>query len=495
MTSFHKKFGWPTGDSDSDVPLWVSNEMGWIMSTFALGAIVGAALTGAVADWLGRKKTIQLFAFIFTVGAFFQSLSNVITYLYIGRILGGIGVGGFSTIAPIYMSEISPANMRGAIIAMQQLSITFGIFFASASNMGLQYWEEGWRISYAGNGVFAIAVFFLMFVCVESPRWLVKVGKEDEAIVVLKILHHEEEVDGELQDIIYDEKISQIAHATKWKDLFTEERDMKFRTIVGMCVLGLQQFTGINVTFYFAPIIFSNFMSTQASLGAMMGLCFINFIATAFSLRLIENVGRRKLMIVGAGFMAIFSYGIAIFTSDAVYNGMTILAALIILLNALYVSVFEFSWGPIGWIIPSEIYPLELRGKAVSLSTACNWCCNFLVGRMTPIFIRPSVLDIDGTYAFFGTWCVVLLFFSLLYIPETKGIELEHMDKVFRDFRKNPMAKRVSSIQLTCSTTPSMERSDRSASVVEPQESSHGVEAQESSHVVEPQESFHGGSN
>eukprot|EP01084_Bolivina_argentea_P200020 342108_1 len=443
MTSFQEKFGWPTEADNSDAPMWVSNEMGWIMSTFALGAIVGSSWAGTASDWLGRKKAIQLFAFIFTVGALFQLLCNVITYLYIGRILGGIGVGGLSTVSPIYLSEISPAYMRGTFIAFQQLSITFGIFLASSANMGLQYWDNGWRISYAGSGLFAIAVFFLMFFCVESPRWLVKVGNNDGAMVVLKTLHYEEEVVEELQNIVHDEKMSQIAHSTKWKDLFDEKRDMKFRTIVGI---------------------------SEAALGAVVGLCFVNFVSTLFSLRLVEKIGRRNLMIYGAGFMVFFSYCIVLLVSPSIYGDSIGFALIFLFFNALYVAAFEFSWGPIGWIIPSEIFPLELRGKAVSLSTVCNWSCNFLVGRMTPILIRSKVFDINGTYAFFGSCCVALVFFSFLYVPETKGIELEHMDAVFRDFRNNSMAERLRHIELKRSTS-SMERPGEQNCVLEPQES------------------------
>ncbi len=294
-----------------------------------------------------------------------------------------------------------------------------------------------------------------MFVCTGSPRWFVKVRREDKAREALSILRYDDEVDEELQDIMYDEKVSQMAHSTKWRDLFTEKRNMRFRTMVGVLTLGLQQFTGINVTFYFAPIIFSNFLDTPAALGCNLVLCFVNFFSTIFSLRLIDSIGRRKLMILGAMYMSFFSYGISIFTSDAVYgdgDGKTWIIVVFVLLNAAYVATFELSWGPIGWVLPAEIFPLELRGKAVSISTAANWLCNFLVGRTTPILIRPSVLDIYGTYIFFATWCLVLIYFSLVCIPETKGIELEHMDKVFRDFRKNSFIKRLRSIELACST-------------------------------------------
>ncbi len=476
MTGFQEQFGWPTDDDDSDIPGYVSNQMGWIMSTFALGAIFGSPLAGVAADRLGRKGAIQVFAFVFTIGAFFQLFCHVLTYLYIGRILGGIGVGALSAVGPMYMSEIAPAYMRGAAIALMQLSITFGIFVASAANMGLQFWHDGWRISYAGNGAFSIAVLFLMSLCVESPRCLVKSGDIDGAHEVLMVLRHEEEIEPELQDILCDEKLSQTSKSMKWKDLFTVKRNMRFRTLVGMCVLGLQQFSGINVTFYFAPIIFSKFLSSEFALGAMVVLCFVNFFSTIFSVGLVESIGRRPLMIFGAAFMALFSFGIAVFTSPSIYINSAAIVALILILNALYVISFELSWGPIGWIIPSEMFPLELRGKAVSLCTACNWICNFLVGRMTPILIRPKAFDIYGTYVFFGACCLGLTLFSFLSVAETQGIELEHMDKVFRDFRKNSLISRVAAVRLLAST--SLESTSSSSSwttkevkALQPQES------------------------
>ncbi len=451
MNYFREKWNWPPIDSDEDIPISVSREMGWIMSMFGLGAAVGATLAGSAADRLGRRRAMQLFAFIFFTGAAFQAFCNVLTNLYIGRCLGGIAVGGLSTICPMYLSEISPSNIRGALIAAQQVSITLGIFIASALNLVLQFWHLGWRVSYSGNAVFAIAIFFLMFMCSDSPRWLVKVGRVEDAWEALTALRHND-VYLELQDIIADEKMAQASKSTKWGDLFVKKRDMRFRSITAMFILGLQQFTGINVTFYYAPIIFSNFVGANGALECALILCFVNFVSTVYSLRLLDSAGRRKLMILGSIFMAIFSYGISILLAPKVYSSSIICIISVMLLNALYVATFELSWGPLGWVIPSEIFPLELRAKAVSLSTTCNWLCNFLIGRMTPILIRPSVLDIYGTYMLFASFCVGLTFFSFLCIPETKGIELEHMDKVFHDFRKNHVASRLVSIELPCST-------------------------------------------
>lgn len=444
MVGFRDQFGWPrkVNSTDEDSK-HIADEQGWITSVFALGAAAGALPSGYLTDKIGRKWTLFLYAFIFCIGALIQMLAADIGTLYAGRFVGGIAVGGLSMVTTMYQSELAPEAIRGQLVALQQLSITFGILLAAALNVGLQHWTEGWRLSYGGNGFIAFALCCLVPFFPESPRWLVKRGQIEEARRQLNRLRFPHEVEPELQLIIADEAAQAKLQEGSWLDLFRPNRNMYYITWVGVAVLFLQQLTGINAIMYFAPVIFSTFMSSDNALYANLGIMGVNFLSTFIAIALVDRKGRRSLLTYGSFGMAAMSVVVTLLSGLGAYKTSTAVGALIIVFSALYVINFAYSWGPVGWIVPAEIFPNDLRDKGMTLTTTGNWLSNFAIGKLTPIFIRRNVFNLWGTFLFFGCWCLIMGFFTLVFVPETKGVALEDVDGLFTDFRKAPLAKRL----------------------------------------------------
>lgn len=450
MVGFREQMGWPAKPPQgTSEPSWVTDQQGWITSVFALGAVAGALASGSTADRIGRKWAIILFAAIFTVAAIIMGACGTVELLYVGRFIGGIGVGGLSMASTCYMSEIAPERIRGLLVALQQLCITFGIFLAACLNVGLQHWTQGWRFSYCGNGFVAVLLMATMFFCPESPRWLYKKGRTDDARATLVRIRQAHEVDPELAQIVEDERIAVLAAQTKWSDLFRHANNMRYRTNIGVAILFLQQMTGINAIMYFAPVIFADFLSTNIALMANLLLMFLNFVSTFITIAYVDTYGRRTLLVWGSFGMAITSAVVCLLSSKLFdYNNDTTVAWLIVAFCALYVINFAFSWGPVGWIVPAEIFPLDLRGKGMTLSTTANWLCNFAIGRVTPEFLRKDVFDLWGTFLFFGACCFAMGFFTLLFVPETKSVTLEQIDGVVQGFRSMSFFKRLTTVRL-----------------------------------------------
>jgi len=445
MDGFRDQMDWgPLPASGQSEKKSVSDAQGWITSVFALGAVAGSIPSGYFTDKFGRRPTLMLYAMIFIVSAVIMGVSPNVACLDVGRFIGGIGVGGLSMATTMYQSEIAPERIRGMLVALQQLSITFGIFLAALFNVGLQHWSQGWRFSYMGNGFFAVALLVLIFFCPESPRWLHKVGRVDEAKATLHKVLNDDEVEHEYDMICQDERVALAAAKSKWSDLFRAHHHMSYRTFVGTMVLFLQQFTGINAIMYFAPVIFADFLSSNLALLANLLLQFLNFVSTFITIACVDKFGRRTLLIYGSFMMAVFSYVVAILSSHSFnYNESNVLAALIVVFCALYVISFAYSWGPVGWIVPAEIFPMHLRGKGMSITTTGNWLANFAIGRLTPELLRKEVFDLYGTFVFFGSCCVGMGFFTLLFVPETRSVALEQMTEVVGKFRKMSYVKRL----------------------------------------------------
>jgi sugar porter (SP) family MFS transporter len=348
----------------------------------------------------------------------------------------------------MYQSEIAPEAIRGRLVALQQLSITFGIFLAAAFNVGLQYWEEGWRFSYGGNGFLALALAIMVLFFPESPRWLVKQGRIEDARRALRRLRFEHEIEPELDLIIEEEKAQALLKKGTWADLFRPKRNMNYITMVGVLILFFQQLTGINAIMYFAPVIFSTFMKNGTALYANLGIMFVNFLATFIAIALVDRAGRRTLLVWGSVGMVLTTVVVCIMSGVLPYKTSVVVGSIIVVFCALYVINFAYSWGPIGWVVPAEIFPMDLRDKGMALTTTGNWLSNFAVGKVTPILIRPQNFNLWGTFLFFGAWCTIMGLFVLLFVPETKGTALELVDRLFTSFREIPVAQRLVRINM-----------------------------------------------
>ena len=451
MEGFREYFHWPPASADStntspELLRKVADQEGWIPAMFTLGCVLGTLPSGYLVDRFGRKGSIMGLTVIFSIGAIIQLFPMNINGLYAGRFICGVGIGSLSMASTLYQSETAPAHVRGFVVAIQQLAITFGILLAGALNVALQHWDEGWRISYGGNVVFSIMLLIMMFFMPESPRWLMSKGREEEATAALHATRFEDEVEPELYMIrqaIEEERALEESEGT-WMDLVSNKELMSYRTAVGFFVQFLQQFTGINAVMYFAPLIFSDFLSPSAAIGANLSVAAVNFLGTFIALYLVDRAGRRILFVSGGMGMALFTALFAIFTSSLFdYKANTSVGIALICFVALYVVNFSYSWGPLGWIVPAEIFPQNLRGKGMTITTLANWLSNFLISKMVPIMILKENLDLWGTFTFFSAFCGFMSVVILLFLPETKGVNLEDMEAVFLSFIGKPWYKKM----------------------------------------------------
>ena len=428
MQGFREHFGWEWPIPAEESPE-VLQQQGWINALFTLGALVGAVPAGSLADKLGRRIGIVIASALFTAAASVQTAAVNMDMMYAGRFFGGMAIGMVSAIVPMYISECAPEHFRGQLSTMWQLAVTVGIVLAGALNIPLANWEEGWRISYGGNILFSTTLFFLMvFVMPESPRWLVANEKTEQATKVLNKLRFPNEVQLEIEEIkskVDEEKANGEA---SWMDLFRNENRMCYRTFLGAGLQFFQQLSGINAIMFFAPAMFSRFFSAEVALYGTLAINIVNHFATYITFGTVDRFGRVALMVTsGAGMVVSHIVVGSLATLPQTEKvGITIIA-----FSCFFVIFFAYGWGPVTWTVCSEIYPLKLRGKAISVSTAVNWGMATVVGKLFPIVSAPSALDLTGTFFLFAGFCLIGTVMMYFYLPETANCTLEEVDEVF----------------------------------------------------------------
>ncbi|EIW84370.1 general substrate transporter [Coniophora puteana RWD-64-598 SS2] len=437
---------------------------GWLVAILELGAWFGVLCTGYLADKLSRKYAIVLAVCVFCVGVIVQTTAYQPSSILGGRFITGWGVGSLSMSVPLYNAEIAPPEVRGSLVALQQLAITFGILISFWIDYGTNYIggngstqsEAAWRLPLALQLVPAIVlgvgILFMPF----SPRWLVNQGRNDEAIAVLAKARQlpiesdlvqieyleiraqyifEKEVNAEKYPQYQDDSLSSNfklgLHA--YASLFTSKTLLK-RIATGSLTMFFQQWTGVNAILYYAPSIFGDLGLTgnATSLLATGVVGIVMFVATIPAVIWVDKVGRKPVMISGALIMAACHITIAILTalyqSDWPAHSRAGWAACALVW--VFSAAYGYSWGPCSWIIVAEIWPLSIRGKGISVASSSNWMNNFIVGQVTPTMLTEITY---GTFLFFG--CITFLgaMFIWLLVPETKGLTLEEMDDVFGD--------------------------------------------------------------
>jgi len=399
-----------------------NNAQELVVSAVLIGATFGALVSGKIADVLGRKKVSIITAIIFTLGSIATGLATSVNILIAGRIVIGIAVGVASFTVPLYISEISPSKSRGALVSLNQLAITIGLLVSFLCGYLFRSSEYSWRLMFlAGfipSSILAIGMLFLP----ETPRWLMTKGREEEAKKIIKRISPD--VDAELE-------LSQIKEAMlresggDWQELF--KKWLRPPLIIGIGIFFFQQFSGINAIFYYAPIIFeqSGFDKEGAALLATVSLGVVNVVFTIISLPLLDRLGRKPLLYIGfAGI--IFSLGalaLAFSQKEALGESLKWIAVGSLLL---YIAFFAISLGPMGWLLASEIFPLKIRGFAMSMISLAHWVFNFLVSFT---FLRMSnYLSPAGSFTVFAGITFVGLLFVYFYVPETKGLSLEDIE-------------------------------------------------------------------
>jgi SP family galactose:H+ symporter-like MFS transporter len=394
-----------------------------VVSAVLIGAIIGAFIGGSLADRYGRRNMIILAAIIFAGGAVGTSLTQDIIVLIVGRIIVGIAIGMASFIAPLYISEMSPPKIRGSLVSFNQLFITIGIVLSYLVDYAFTP-INGWRYMLGLAAIPALILLIAMIFMPKSPRWLVNNGTIDKARSTLIEIRRTNNINDELNEI----STSLEKQKGGRKELFSPL--IKPALIVGVSLAIFQQVTGINTVIYYAPTIFefAGFQSAAAAIFATLLVGIVNVIFTLVAIFLLDRVGRRKLLLLGLTGMSgmLIMLGIVFFLP----NLLNQLGTLAVIGLIAYVAFFAIGLGPVFWLLISEIYPLKVRGLAMSVVTEANWGSNLIIALTFLTLIQ--LLGRSGTFWCYAIVGILALIFTYSYVPETKGRTLEQIEEHWR---------------------------------------------------------------
>ncbi|MDD4013224.1 MAG: sugar porter family MFS transporter [Candidatus Omnitrophica bacterium] len=396
----------------------------FVVSAVLLGAMFGAAFSGSMADGLGRKGSVIVTAIMFSVGALGSALAPNVLSIAACRFLIGLAIGVASYVAPLYISEIAPASMRGGLVSLNQLMITLGIVVSYVVDYLLSMGANEWRWMFGLGILPGIALLLAMIFLPQSPRWLLIRGKIERARVILVKIYGEAEVDVAMTEI----SRTVTSDKGRWGDL---AKPWVMPALgVGVIMMFFQQMTGINTIIYYAPTIFefAGFQSHSVSILATIGVGMVNVLMTVVAIWLIDRVGRKPLLYWGMAGMALSLtvLGIA-FNAEALSPNLKFIAVGSVVL---YIASFAVSLGPICWLIISEIYPLNVRGRAMSIATLSNWAFNLVVASTFLTLIQK--LGKAGTFWLYAGLCIAGLLYTRFFVPETKGLSLENIESYLR---------------------------------------------------------------
>jgi SP family arabinose:H+ symporter-like MFS transporter len=410
---------------------------GWFVSSALVGCLIGVIIAGEISDRIGRKKTLISTGLLFLITAIGCALSRSHTELIIYRLIGGIGVGMASIVSPLYISEVSPAKIRGSMVSLYQFAITLGIlcaYFANAfllnsssnadaiSKTGI--WHkifglEVWRGMLGSELVPALLFFIIMFFVPLSPRWLASKGRNEEAGKVLERINNKDIAKKELGTI---QKAIASESEGSWGLLL--RKGIRLAVLSGMALGILSQFTGINAIVYYGPRIMEEAgIKLSDALGGQVIIGLVIAVSTIYSIMKIDKFGRKKLMKGGITGMFISLIIVGILFLLGKTQGILLLIFIIT-----YVTSFSIGYGTVIWVMLSEIYPTKVRGRAMSVATLALWAGTAIIGQVVPWMLEN--LTPAGTFFVFAAFCIPVPII-LRRFPETKGLSLEEIEKIW----------------------------------------------------------------
>lgn len=406
--------------------------IGWITSSLMLGAIFGGALAGQLSDHLGRRKMILISSIIFAVGSILAGIvpHKGILLMIFSRILLGLAVGAASALVPAYMSEMAPAKLRGRLSGINQTMIVSGMLLSYIVAFLLKDLPGtlAWRLMLGLAAVPALILFLGVLRLPESPRFLIRNNKIDEARKVLSYLRpSKEHIDAEIKQIQDISKEELTANQkTSWGSLL--EGKYRYLVIAGVGVAAFQQFQGANAIFYYIPLIVGNATGGEASSALMWPIIqgIILVLGSLFFLIIADKFNRRTLLTVG-GFVMGLSFILPAILNLLIPNADPMM---IVVFLSIYVAFYSFTWAPLTWVIVGEIFPLVIRGRASGLASSFNWIGSFLVGLMFPIM--TAAMAQEAVFAIFGSICLLGVLFIRKVVPETRGRTLEEIENFRR---------------------------------------------------------------
>ena len=415
---------------------------GFLISAALIGCVIGGALGGYIGKVLGRKKALVIAGILFFISAIGSAIpelnfitifcnncdANLSNVFVVYRIIGGIGVGLASMMAPVYIAEIAPAKDRGKLVSYNQLAIVGGFLVVYLVNYfialnGDDSWlnELGWRYMFASELIPVSIFLILLFMVPDTPRSLVFHNKEDEALDVLTKVNGKTEAVKILNDIKNTLKEKTVPILTYGYGII----------IIGILLSVFQQFVGINVVLYYAVDILKDLnLGTQTALLWTILIGVVNFAFTIIAIRKVDSYGRKPLMIIGAIGMSIsmFSIGFAFYSEVSGYVALFCMM--------IYVASFALSWGPVTWVLLSEIFPNNIRNKALAIAVAAQWASNYLVSATFPLMKDSTYLketfNNGFAYWIYGLMSLLAVYFVFKFIPETKGKKLEDMGSLWK---------------------------------------------------------------
>jgi MFS transporter, SP family, xylose:H+ symportor len=378
----------------------------------------------------GRKKVLILSAVLFLISAIGTAIPQTFTQFVIFRVIGGVAVGAASIVSPMYIAEIAPTRIRGRMVSVNQLAIVTGILLVYFVNyfiarLGDETWNAhvGWRLMFGSGAVPAVLLFVLLFFVPESPRWLTKQGRGDEAQRILTRVDGSEHAAREMAEIT--ETLAQETGS------LTEllRPGLLVVLLLGIALAVLQQVTGINVVLYYGPMIFESLAGAEVDVALLQTIAvgLVNLTFTIVAIWTVDRLGRKPLMVLGAGGMglALIALGLATYSER--------MGAWLLVFILGYIACFAMSVGPVTWVILSEIFPTKLRGRAMAMATFCLWVANYIVSQTFPMMNEDPWLVEKFHHGFpfwvYGAFCVLLVVVMVCFVPETKGRSLEEIER------------------------------------------------------------------
>ncbi len=390
-----------------------------VTSLLLVGAVIGALTAGRVSDWIGRRPTVLITALVFIVGVLLAAFTPTYPVLLVARVIIGLAVGSASMIVPLYIGEIVPPRVRGGLVSLNQLAITIGILSSYLIDYGLS--DSGnWRLMFGLAAIPAAALFLGMLFQRESPHWLIRQGRDDEARDVLRRLRDDTDIEAEIREV---HELSQ--RQGSYRDLISPR--VRPLVMVGVMLAVFQQITGINTVIYYAPTLLQGAgLGNNAALLANVVNGAVNVGMTVVAIWLLDKAGRRPLLLSGTAGMAVGMaiVGCSFIGGSTLHGGLAIVAIAGLLI---YTGSFAIGLGPVFWLLIAEIYPLKIRGAAMSVASMANWAANFVV---TVSFLTLlGAIGGSGAFFLFGFLTLVALAYFWRKVPETKGRSLQEIER------------------------------------------------------------------
>ncbi|KAK9369644.1 general substrate transporter [Lipomyces kononenkoae] len=424
----------------------LGTRQGVITSALAAGSLVGALFSSYLGDIFSRKVAIQIGASLWCTGAAIQAASTGVPMLIVGRVISGLCVGITTTIVPIYQSEISPRQVRGRIVSLQQFAITWGIMIQYFIEYGCSFLNStaSFRVPWSVQTLPAIVLFIGLFWFPRSPRWLASKDRWDEALLVLAFLRttncdvNHPMVLAEYKEIEDQIKLEREEESNSYAELFS--RKVRKRVLLSMAIAMWSQLSGMNVLMYYIIYVLKSAGLSNSMLASSIQYV-INMLMTIPSILWVDNWGRRPALLIGSIVMSfwllligvlLMAFGMPNPNQDQPYTWIVVnhpsATRSILAFSYLAVATFAASWGPIGWMYPPEVVPLRVRTKSVALATATNWASNFGLGLAVPPLLRSIRWRLFFIFAAFN---VMAFLHVLVAAPETKRRTLEELDEIF----------------------------------------------------------------